>query len=53
MRHQTDDPAERAASITDNAAGKVWEETGDYDKWYICWQEIYRNALIELCPQNV
>jgi len=48
MEHQTDDPAERAASIADNEAEKVWQKTGNYDKWASCWQEVYSSALREI-----
>ena len=52
LHHHTKDPAERAASIAKKEAEKVWEETGDYRKWYDTWMNVYKNVLFEFCYQG-
>ena len=51
-QHRTKDPAERAASIADNEAEKIWQQTGDYYKWYEKWMIVYENALFEFAYQG-
>lgn len=52
LHRRTSDPAQRAASIADKEAEKVWRETGDYKKQLAIWKETYDSALSELCYQG-
>lgn len=47
LHRRTADPASRAADIADREAERVWQETGDYDRWSDYWTRTYRQALLE------
>jgi len=48
MINHTTNPAERATSIADCEAEKVWKETGSYKEYLRVWLSVYRQSLLEL-----
>ena len=47
MRNHTTDPGERAASIANYEAEKVWEETKSFKEYLDVWFSIYNQSLLE------
>lgn len=52
LHHRTNDPAERAESIADKAAEKVYREAYDYIASCKTWIKVYNEALREFCFQE-
>lgn len=54
MRNHTTNPAERAASIADREAKKVWRETGNFKEYSRVWLSVYRQSVLEfVCQINI
>jgi len=49
--HTTSIIEERAASVADKEAEKVWQKKGNYKEWTAVWEEIYKSALREFAEQ--
>ena len=47
MKNHTNNPAERAASIADREAKKVWQETKNPKECRKTWLSVYRQSLTE------
>ena len=49
---RTNDPSEKAMSIAKKEAERIWQETGDYRKWYDTLISVFENSLFEFCYQG-
>lgn len=52
MKYHTTDPAERAASVADLEAERIWRETGSFIRWICTWYTTYNEALKEFTSQQ-
>ena len=52
MLHQTDDPAEKAASIAERGAMAKVRENGSYVNYFKTWLEVYEQVLREFVYQG-
>ena len=53
MINHTTSPSERAASIADREAEKVWEKTGNFREYLRVWFSVYEQTLVEFVFQII